>query len=105
MTGPLRVDVPVLREFGAAVQADGAGLARDVSAAGGALGLPPGPAPTGWASAAALPGAARGWQDFLAGLAGRTTSAGRALMQAAENYRASDDRAAGRGGRGWARYE
>jgi hypothetical protein len=105
MTGPLRVDVPVLRGLGSAVQADGAQVRRDVTAVGAALGLPPGPALTGWASAAALAGAARGWQDFLTGLAGRTTRAGQALVRAAENYRASDDRAAGRGGRGLARYE
>ena len=112
MTEPLRVDVPVLRGLGSAVQAEAAQLVRDVTTAtGGALGLTPGPALTGWASAAALAGAARGWQDFLTGLAGRIGQAGQALVQAAENYRASDDRAAGRGraagrsGRGWSQYE
>lgn len=77
--------------------ATGEELGRNVAAVAGQLSSAGGPG-AGWATSAALTSAGQGWRDFLDGLAGRTAQAGRSLITAADNYRASDQRAAGRHG-------
>ncbi|ROT34019.1 hypothetical protein [Micromonospora sp. HM5-17] len=91
MSQPVRVHVPGLRSLGGEIVGHGAELMRNVRsvegrlAACGAVG--------GWAAAEAAQRAADGWQTYLRGLAGRIEAAGQALIDAANNYQGSDERA------------
>jgi hypothetical protein len=97
MSQPVRVNVPGLRTLGGEIIGHGAELKRNVQAVTGQLKPPAGA--NGWASAGAAAKAADGWESYLNGLAGRIEASGQSLIDAANNYQGSDDRAGQRSGR------
>lgn len=100
MVGDTRVDVAGLRELGGRLRVVGEAAGHDLAAATGRLTGPAGAGGGTWATDAALRAAAAGWQDYLREVTTRVDRAATALVDAAQGYRAADDRAAGRvGGR------
>ncbi|GAB2963155.1 hypothetical protein GCM10027280_60020 [Micromonospora polyrhachis] len=93
MGQPLRVNIPGLRALGGEVVGHGAALKRDVTAVVGQLAPGPGPGVAGWAAFAALGKAAAGWNDFLTGLGSRMEDTGGKIIDAANQYQATDERA------------
>jgi len=94
---PVRVNVPGLRSLGGEIVGHGAELTRNVRSVEGQL--VPGGAASGWATADAARRASDGWETYLTGLAGRIEAAGQSLIDAANNYQGSDERAGQRHGR------
>lgn len=92
----LRVDVAGLRSLGGEVLGHGEALRRAVGAIAGGTASPSGPELAGWVTSAAVQAASQGWAEFLTGLAGRTSGAGQALIDAADGYQGVDERAAHR---------
>ncbi len=96
---PIRVDLASLRTLGGEVLALGDKVKGDTAAVSGRLVPPAGPGVAGWSAFSAVSGASSGWHEYLAGLAGRLEQAGQALIDAANNYSAADERATSRHGR------
>ncbi|MEO3743051.1 hypothetical protein [Plantactinospora sp. B5E13] len=97
MSQPVRVNVPGLRSLGGEIVGHGTELRSDVRSVEGRL--VPGAGGAGWATAEATQRAADGWESYLNGLGGRIEASGQSLIDAANNYTASDDRAGQRQGR------
>jgi len=95
----LRVNTPELRGLGGKVISVGVDLRNNNSSADGKLAPAEGPGSAGWATTTAATAASRGWHDYLNGLVGRLEAAGQSMIDAANNYQSSDDRAATRAGR------
>lgn len=89
------MDLSGLRSLGGEVMAVGEDLGRNVSGVRSRLG-PAGV--TGLPAVAAAVAAAEGWAQALVGLSGSVRQAGQAVIQAAGNYQAADERAAARTG-------
>lgn len=98
MTEPVRVDVPGLRTLGGEILGHGTELKRDVGTVEGKLVPPVGPGVNGWTSLDATVQASQGWEAYLNGLGGRIEASGQSLIDAANNYQGSDDRAGQRQG-------
>jgi hypothetical protein len=94
MVGPVQVDIVALAAVAGAVEGSAATLGRAHRAH-----LAPGPALDGWATGAVLARGVDGWDAFLRDLHGQVREFGAGLRRSAADYRASDERAAGRGPR------
>ncbi len=89
-----RVDVPGLARVGSTVEQMSASFGQAYTAH--ADGLAAGDAAAGWASGAALPGAAERWATFVRGLAADVKAFGAGLAASAQAYQRTDDAAADR---------
>ncbi|MDW5323949.1 hypothetical protein [Plantactinospora sp. KLBMP9567] len=98
MTQPVRVNVPGLRTVGGEIVGHGTELKRNVTAVEGQLVPPGGPGVNGWATLDAATRASDGWEAYLNGLGGRIEAAGQSLIDSADNYQGSDQRAGQRHG-------
>jgi hypothetical protein len=93
----LEVNTVELRNLGMRVGQQGDTLTRTVAdalphlAPAGAKGSP-------WALPAQADTTATGWSDYLKGLAGRVKETGQSLVDTANTYQATDERAADRHG-------
>ncbi|MBE1486704.1 type VII secretion target [Plantactinospora soyae] len=95
----VRVNTPELRSLGGQVISVAGDLKNNNSSTEGKLAPAEGAGSAGWATSPAATAAAQGWHDYLNGLVGRLEKAGQSMIDAANNYQSSDDRAANRSGR------
>ncbi len=91
-----KVDISGLAKVGGSVAEAADGFDKAYSAQ--AQALSPGSAWTGWATGAALPGAAQAWSGYVKGLAGQVRSFGSDLTKASNDYQAADTAAGDRVG-------
>ncbi|MEQ4305430.1 hypothetical protein ABNF97_29305 [Plantactinospora sp. B6F1] len=98
MTQPVRVNVPGVRTVGGEIVSHGTELKRNVAAVEGQLVPPAGPGVKGWATLDAVTKASDGWEAYLKGLGGRIEASGQSLIDSANNYQSSDERAGQRYG-------
>lgn len=94
---PVEVNTVELRKLGMRVGQLGDAVTRTVADAVPRL-APAGAKGSPWALLAQADATATGWSDYLTGLAKRVNEAGQSLVDAADLYQASDERAANRHG-------
>ena len=94
---PVEVNTVELRKLGTRIGQLGDAVTRTVTDAVPRL-APAGSKGSPWALLAQADATATGWSEYLTGLAKRVDEAGQSLVDTAELYRASDQRAADRHG-------
>lgn len=94
---PVEVNTVELRRLGMRIGQLGGAVTRTVANAVPRL-APAGAKGSQWAFLAQADATATGWSDYLTGLAKRVDEAGRSLVDAADLYQATDERAASRHG-------